>query len=102
MNVLSENMIELKFDKTLSNLAGNRFGRKTFQDQIKKCLKMDCVNIVVIPNVIEDVASSFIQGIYSEMSEKYGRDQATKLMILKSDNNDVMKKIEYSVRVYSL
>ena len=85
------NKIEIKVDKTLNNLAGNRFGRSIYQEQIKANIDENDTNI----------ASSFIQGMYSELSEKYGRERALDIMVLQSKNEEVGKKIEYSLRVYS-
>ena len=39
--------------------------------------------------------------MYSELSEKYGRERALDIMVLQSENEEVAKKIEYSLRVYS-
>lgn len=95
------NKIEIKVDKTLNNLAGNRFGRSIYQEQIKADIDENATNVVVLPKQIEDIASSFIQGMYSELSEKYGRERALDMMVLQSENEEVAKKIEYSLRVYS-
>lgn len=102
MSCLTNNEIKLKFDKTLNNLAGNRFGRLTYQNQIKEKIKDDCINYVIIPDEIEDVASSFVQGLYSEISEKYGRERAIELMVIKSVNKELLEKIDYSLKVYGL
>lgn len=56
----------------------------------------------MIPQQIEDVASSFIQGLYYELSEQYGKERAREIMVLESENVDVMEKIKYSLRVYML
>ncbi len=88
-----KNEIKLEFEKTLTNLAGNRFGRKIYQDQIKDKLKSDETNIILIPDVIEDVAVSFVQGIYSEICETYGKEKALEMMELKSVNPEVLEKM---------
>lgn len=99
---MSANMIEIKVDKSLSNLAGNRFGRQVFSEQIKEKLDENKTNIVVIPTGIDDIASSFVQGIYSEISEKYGKKKAHLLMVLESTNVEVMQKIEDSIKTYGI
>lgn len=94
--------IVLAVDKTLNSLAGNRFGRSVYKEQIKDRIEKDKVNYIVIPQQIEDVASSFIQGLYYELSEQYGKERAREIMVLESENVDVMEKIKYSLRVYML
>lgn len=99
---MSANMIEIKVEKSLSNLAGNRFGRQVFSEQIKDKLDENKTNIIVIPSRIDDIASSFVQGIYSEISENYGKKKAHLLMVLKSSNEEVMQKIEDSIKTYGI
>lgn len=99
---MSANVIKIQVDKSLSNLAGNRFGRQVYNEQIRNKLKEDMTNTILIPNVIDDVASSFVQGIYSEISEKYGKEKARLLMVLKSENAEVMQKIDDSIKTYGI
>lgn len=98
----SNNVIRIEVSKTLSNLAGNRFGREVFSEQIREKLKADEINEIVIPKEIKDIASSFVQGIYSEICEKYGKEKASTMMVLKSENDDVMKKIGDSIKTYGI
>ena len=56
----------------------------------------------ILPPEIEDIASSFIQGIYSEICEKYGRKKAHTIMVLYSENQYVMEKINNSIVTYGI
>ena len=101
---MSENAknIELKLDdKTLTNLAGNRFGSETYRKQSREKIDDKMINYIILPDQIEDIASSFIQGMYSELSEECGRERALEVMVLKSDNDELAEKINRSLRVYS-
>lgn len=102
MKTLEMKKIELAFDKMINNLAGNRFGREIYQSQVKAKIVLDVKNIISLPLQIEDIASSFIQGFYSELSEKYGKEQALEMMELQSDNTYVMEKIAESIEVYGV
>lgn len=102
MNGIAENRIEIKVDKKLNNLAGNRFGRQIYSEQIKEKVQENERNVVILPSEIEDVASSFIQGIYSEICEKYGREKAHTIMVLCSENQYVMEKINNSIVTYGI
>lgn len=94
--------IELSFDKLINNLAGNRFGRDIYQSQAKAQIDPDGKNFILLPKQIEDIASSFIQGFYSELSEKCGKEHALKIMEFRSENPYVMEKIAESIAVYGV
>lgn len=94
--------IVLNFDKLITNLAGNRFGRKTYADQVKAYIKAEEKNYIILPERIEDIASSFIQGFYSEISENYGKEKALELVEIKSSNPYVVEKIKESIETYGV
>lgn len=102
MKTMEMKRIELTFDKMINNLAGNRFGREIYQSQVKAKMISDGKNMIFLPVQIEDIASSFIQGFYSELSETYGKEQALEIMELQSENAYVMEKIEESIAVYGV
>ena len=99
---MEKNIINLEFNKLITNLSGNRLGVKVFKDQVKDRFVPGKQNEVVFPEQIEDIASSFIQGLYSEISEKYGKIEAKNFMILTSQNNKAQEKIEESIRTYGV
>ena len=92
-----ENLIQLRFDKATTNLAGNRYGNQVFESQIQK--KLD---IVVFPEAIEDIASSFIEGIYKFIGEKYGKTKALEIMCLQAENFDAQEKIKESIETFGV
>ncbi len=102
MNCMAKQQIQLQFEKIITNLAGNRFGRDTYIAQVKGKIDIEEKNIIEIPEIIEDVASSFVQGIYRELSEQYGKERALEIMELHSVRPEVMEKIEYAIRVYGI
>ena len=89
-----ENVIRLEFDKVTTNLAGNRYGNEIFEKQIE--------NIVMFPNAIEDIATSFIEGIYKIIGEKYGKTKALEIMVLRADNCDAQDKIDESIETFGV
>ncbi len=94
--------IVLSFDKLVTNLAGNRFGRKTYAEQVKAHINTEEKNYIILPDQIEDIASSFIQGFYSEISEVYGKGKALQVLELKSANPYVIEKIRESIETYGV
>lgn len=61
-------IIKLIFPATTTCLTGNKFGRKIFTEQIKPkldiCDDINDIN-VMLPATIDDVSTSFIQGLYT-------------------------------------
>ena len=62
--------IELTLDSQLTGLAGNRFGREVYRKQIADKMTDDDV-LAVLPENITDVASSFYEGLFADLSERY-------------------------------
>lgn len=67
-----ENRIILKFGKAETRLAGNPFGKATYISQAKDKIDYNAINVVVFPNNIEKIASSFSQGFFSEIIKRVG------------------------------
>lgn len=97
-----ENRIELKFGASTKDLTGNTLGRKTFEIQVKPYWKNDALNVVIIPEEIEDIGSSFIQGIYTELKETYGKSTALEYMRLDCSRQSIVEKIEKAIRTYGI
>lgn len=66
------NTILLQFDKATTRLAGNKYGRKEFETQVKGNINYQSLNIIRFPEQIERVASSFTQGFFAAVIEKVG------------------------------
>ena len=63
--------ITLDFDKMLTSLAGNQFGKNVFIKQIEKVVYDEYYEIV-FPDRIRNIATSFIQGFFQEFVECFG------------------------------
>lgn len=64
--------IELTFAKDLSKLAGNSFGRNTYEKQVKEIIDLSNDVVFVIPSEIDRIASSFVQGFFDEIVNEIG------------------------------
>lgn len=84
--------VDLKFGKLITSLAGNRYGRETYKNQVSQYVSEDVV-VAMLPEVIEDIASSFLAGFYSELSEKFGFEKAHEMVIIQSSNSYINEKI---------
>ncbi|MBR1531973.1 MAG: hypothetical protein IJ643_07955 [Eubacterium sp.] len=65
--------IELEFNKSLTKLAGNPFGQDVYNQQVKDIInyESECIEIV-LPERVDNIASSFIQGFFKSMVDEIG------------------------------
>lgn len=100
---MNELKIMLNFPKSMTDLTGNRFGRNIFETQVRP--KMDSKKkkvIVELPTAINDVGTSFIQGMYAYLSEEYGNEKALSIMQLCSKNEETNAKIQRVINIYGI
>lgn len=64
--------IILNFEKSLMGLAGYQFGIKTYQEQVKNKIQFDDEIVIVFPENIQRIASSFIQGFFEDVVKEIG------------------------------
>lgn len=93
------NRIELKFDKATTKLAGNPYGRSVFHDQLRDKIDYSKKNIIIFPNNIERVASSFTQGLFSEIIKEIGYDKLNQIIKIEAGSGELEKRI-YEDLVY--
>jgi len=85
--------ILLKFDKATTRLAGNPYGRKEFELQVKDKINYDAMNIIVFPEQIEKIASSFVQGFFAEIIEKVGYAKFDNIIKIEAKDINLAKTI---------
>lgn len=88
--------IKLQFDNTISGVAGFPLGKKTFENQVKEHIQFDNVEDsfeITFPANIERISSSFIQGFFAELIEKYGFNYITSKIVVKTSSADLSKSI---------
>ncbi|MGL5377458.1 MAG: hypothetical protein ACRC0F_07020 [Cetobacterium sp.] len=66
------NKIVLTFDKSLTAIAGYKFGEEIFEKQVQKNYKSDSKNIIEFPQQIDSVAISFVQGFLKNLLKDKG------------------------------
>lgn len=85
--------ILLKFDKATTRLAGNPYGRKQFELQVKDKIDYNAINTIVFPDQIEKVASSFVQGFFAEVVEKVGYSRFDNLIKIEAKDVNLANNI---------
>lgn len=83
--------IELNFNKELTKLAGNKFGKLTYDHQVLETINKNPDNdyIIVIPERIDRIASSFIQGFFESYIQNYGFQSLVKHIKIESTIEDI-------------
>lgn len=70
---MMKQIIKLQFNENLTKLAGNPFGRDVFNQQVKNIIDYDKNEIkIILPEQIDNIASSFIQGFFNEIVNEIG------------------------------
>lgn len=67
-----ENNIVLEFNKMITKLAGNPFGKLVFQQQVEGKINYDSDITITFPERIDAIASSFIQGFFEDFVKNIG------------------------------
>ena len=67
-----EQTIKLVFKNDLTKLAGNAFGKNTYETQVKDIIDFNASIIFEIPSQIDRIASSFVQGFFDEIVKEIG------------------------------
>ncbi len=90
--------INLKFEKSVTRLAGFPFGQVTYKNQVKEFIKLDgTIYEIVFPYQIEKVASSFVQGFFEELINSIGYDEIDKIFMIKASSEKLERNIKENI-----
>ena len=78
------NKFELDFDKSLTKLSGFDLGKDMFDEQIKGKISYENEIEIVIPERVDLIGSSFIQGFFEDIVNNIGISGVEKWVTLKS------------------
>lgn len=94
MNNLN-NTIKLVFDRTITRLAGYQFGENVFKQQVETEIDYNSIPITIeFPDNIIKAASSFTQGFFKEIIQKFGYDFIGKQVNIISPNQSLIESIK--------
>lgn len=89
------NKITLKIDeKKHGVLTGNPEGIKVFQEQVYEKFDWDSINEIVIPENVNWISLSFVQGFCSLVFERFGKENIHNHIRFSTDNPFVMMQIK--------
>ena len=85
--------IELTFGKADTRLAGNPYGKEVFRSQVKGVLDYNDKNVIVFPASIEKIASSFVQGFFSEVISEIGFGRFNEVIEVEAGTEELVNQI---------
>ncbi len=85
--------IELKVDKTISCLAGYPNGYDFYKEQVEKHFKPGQKLTIVIPDYVEDIAISFVQGFCKELKKEIGVNGIRETIFFEHKDTNLVKEI---------
>lgn len=91
---MNNNSVILSFDKSIPNLAGYDYGVETYEKQIKGKIDLNKEFQIVFPDYIEMVASSFVQGLFSDIVKNIGLASTQERLNIDAANADIAKSIK--------
>lgn len=90
--------IELIFNKSITRIAGNPYGKQIYNEQVKDKVDLNAVNKIIFPDNINGVSISFVQGLMYEIVEDKGKNYFKEHFELFSNNPVVNEKLQKSIR----
>lgn len=95
---MSKNIINLKFDNTISGLAGNEYGVSVYKEQLEDKIDLKNSNIIIFPDNIKRVAISFIQGMFNEILKKIDKQEIEKYIEIQTSYQELTEKIISNIK----
>lgn len=93
------NTIVLHFDKADTRIAGNPYGKEVFRTQVKDKIDYNDKNVIIFPDEVKRVASSFTQGFFSEIINSVGYSKFLELVDVQAGSealkNQIMEDLLY-------
>ena len=90
---MTGNIIRLQFDKSLSCLASNPYGKTIYDEQVRGRLDSNKKNIIEFPSFIDDIAISFIQGFFKNIVKEMGFGGFMKKVEIRVSSEELHQKI---------
>lgn len=88
---MNTNKITLSFeDQTLPSLAGYDYGKKIYHEQVEPVIDFNADKIVIkFPDYKKRIASSFVEGFFSEMIKVIGLDGINTKVEIQSPHRNI-------------
>jgi len=91
--------IKLELNKTLTKIAGFKYGKDIYEKQANDYILFDCENVIEFPSHVDFVAPSFIQGFIAEPMREVGSTNILEIIRFHSPRPEVMTQIYDDLRM---
>lgn len=91
---METNIIELKFEKADTRIGGFPHGEAIFENQVKDKIDYSKKNVIIFPDQIIKVASSFTQGFFSELVKEIGYEGIDQKIELRASSEKLISDIK--------
>lgn len=88
-----ENKVTLSIDKDIVSLAGYDFGKSIYCSQVKEKIDINKNFSIEIPSNVKFVASSFVQGFFSDIINEIGLLATEERIRIISENTKLSKSV---------
>ena len=85
--------IELKFDTSVMRLAGYQYGKNIFDEQVAPIIDYSQKTVIVFPQQIIRIASSFVQGFFEKIIENVGVSGIGKVILIEPSDSKLYDSI---------
>ena len=90
---MENNVIELAFDKATTRIGGYPLGEDIYKKQVKDKIDFNKLNIIVFPQQIIKVASSFTQGFFKDIISEIGYEGIENCIKIQSNHDYLAEDI---------
>lgn len=93
------NRIELEFDdKSVSSIAGYKYGLSIYQEQVKSKIDFKADKIIIVfPEYKNVIASSFIEGFFDEIIKNIGLVGIRNKIVIETPHQSIKDAINKSL-----
>lgn len=91
---MNENIITLSFGKSETRIGGFPHGKEVFDKQVKDKIDYMGKNVIIFPDQIIKVASSFTQGFFSDIVSKIGYEGIEKKIDIRASSEKLVEDIK--------
>ena len=89
--------IELQFKKSLSGIAGYKYGEQVYNEQVKDLINWNEDITIIFPDNISLVAISFVQGFFNDIVSHLDYDGTMQRVTIKASTPELVQNIRTNI-----
>lgn len=93
LRMIMMKIVKINLDRSISRLAGFDYGKEIYRNQVHLELPSDEKTEIQFPDNIHKIATSFVQGFFSDLVNLVGYDYIRNNIIIKAKDDVLIKEI---------